>query len=203
MDAVELFLATNGLRREEVIFVPFGSHVYGTQGPESDQDWMAIVPANRRAISGTDFRQGQVEIHAWNAHDFQQHLEQHQVYALEVWFMPDAPCHERFTFRLDRDKLRREWLRKSSDSWGRAKKKLRPEGEPHQGRKSLFHSLRILLFGLQIARQRRIVNYNAANEHWVAIRDSGQDDWPWFRAIYQPLWNDLANQFRRATKEDR
>src|SRR5262249_51790721 len=121
MDDLEYFLATFGLRPDEVLLIPFGSRVYGTHTEESDHDYLAIVPPARRAVSGGAYRRGQVNVQIYNSHDFQAHLDQHQVHAVEGYFVPGTTCAERFVFRLDRRKLRAEWLRKSSHSFVRAK----------------------------------------------------------------------------------
>src|SRR5262245_19628156 len=127
MDKIDYFLATLGLRRDDVLLIPFGSRVYGTHADDSDHDFLAVVPGRYRAASGREYRRGSLNVQVYNSHDFQKHLTQHQVHAVEGYFVPGAGCAGRFTFRLDKKKLRGEWLRKASHSFVRAKKKIRVE----------------------------------------------------------------------------
>jgi hypothetical protein len=201
MNDLDYFKATFGLREEDVLLVPFGSRVYGTHGDDSDYDYLAIVPTNRRALSGQEYRRHQVNIQVYNRHDFQKDLDLHRIHALEAYYMPDGAVREACRFRLSKRALRAELVRKASHSFVRARKKMEVEHEPHLGRKSLFHALRILTFGAQIAR-RGGIDYGAANEHWFAIRDAGRDDWAYFKERYQPLYNRLASDLRKATAEE-
>jgi hypothetical protein len=59
---------------------------------------------------------------------------------------------------------------KAGNSFAKAGKKLDVEKEHYKGKKSLFHSLRILMFGIQIAKAGRITNYGEANDLWKEIK---------------------------------
>ena len=96
MDALEYFRATYGLREQDVLFVPYGSKVYGTAGKDSDDDYLAIVPANRRANTGEEYRRENVNIHIFNRRDFQDQLGRHKIHALEAYFLPDGRVAKEF-----------------------------------------------------------------------------------------------------------
>jgi len=146
-DEIDYFLATLGLSRDDVLLIPFGSRVYGTHNDGSDHDSLAVVPRQYRLLSGTEYRRNELNVQVYNSHAFQKHLDQHQVHAVEAYFVPGSGCAGRFRFRLEKKKLRAEWLRKSSHSFVRARKKIHLESDLTLGKKSLFHSLRILRFG--------------------------------------------------------
>jgi hypothetical protein len=200
MTDLEYFKATFGLADEDVLLVPFGSRVYGTHAENSDHDYLAIVPAGRRRMRGEGYRRGAVNIQVYNCHEFQEQLHKHQVHAVEAYFLPGGPCRETFEFHLDPRKLRAEWLRKSSHSFVKAKKKFLAEGDAPAGRKSLFHALRIVEFGIQLARTGRLTDYAAANHWWREIRERPEEDWAPYRDRYQPEHNRLCGAFRRATR---
>jgi predicted nucleotidyltransferase len=200
VDDLEYFRATFGLREEDVLFVPFGSRVYGTHSEESDYDYLAIVPADRRAMSRQEYRRNAVNIQIYNRRHFQEDLDEHRIHALEAYFMPDGIVRAQFTFRLERRLLRSELMRKSSHSWVRAKKKMEIENDPVIGRKSLFHSLRILDFAIQIAARGAITDYSSANAYWEAICAAGRDDWAYHHAEYHPEYRRLASAFRKASQ---
>lgn len=196
-NSIAYFKATYGLREEDVVLFPYGSRVYGTASEKSDYDYLAVIPENRRADTGTEFRHDEVNIHMFNRRDWQQQLDLHKIHALEAYFLPDGLCRQKFLFQLDLGKLRSELSEKASNSFVKAKKKIEKEKDFYIGWKSLFHSLRILDFGIQIATKGKIENYGSANHLWVQIRDSQQYQWDYFKTTYQPVYNDLASEFRK------
>lgn len=198
MDGLEYFKATYGLRDQDVIFFPYGSRVYGTHSEKSDYDYMAVVPANRRADTGEEFRHGDVNIHIYNRRDWQDQLNRHKIHTLEAYFLPDSACPKEFRLALDLAILRHELSAKSSHSFVKAKKKIEVEKDFYIGWKSLFHSLRILIFGIQIAKQGKIEDYAAANHHWFEILHNPRYEWAYYKEKYQPIYNELATEFRKA-----
>lgn len=62
---------------------------------------------------------------------------------------------------INKIQLRRSISATSSNSWVKAKKKF-IDGEDRVGYKSLFHALRILMYGIQIYKFGRIINYEEA-----------------------------------------
>jgi len=197
MNALDYFRATFGLREHEVLFIPYGSKVYGTAGKDSDDDYIAIVPANRKATTGEEYWRDNVNIHIYNRNHFQDQLNRHKIHALEAYYLPDGQVAKQFSFTLDVKALRHEVCAKASNSFVKAKKKLEVEKDFYIGWKSLFHSLRILNFGKQIAAYGNIQDYGAANKYWFEIRDAQQYDWQYFKDKYQPVYNNLATEFRK------
>jgi predicted nucleotidyltransferase len=202
MDDFEYFKATYGLRDEDVVFVPYGSRIYGTNRPDSDYDYMAIVPANRRADTGTEYNRGNTNIHIYNRYDFQQQLNLHKVHALEGYFLPDGVLRKMFQFKLQLPQLREAFSEKASNSWVKAKKKIDKEKDFYIGWKSLFHSLRILIFGAQIAKDGQITDYSAANQIWFDVLNAQQYNWDFFKQKYQPEYNRLATEFRKLAPKE-
>lgn len=198
MDGLEYFKARYGLRDSDVIFFPYGSRVYGTDSEKSDYDYQAVVPANRRADTGEEFVHGNVNVHIYNRHDWQDQLRRHKIHVLEAYYLPDGICRREFPFTLDLAQLRHSLSEKASHSFVKAKKKIEKEKDFYIGWKSLFHSLRILNFGIQIASKGKIEDYSAANHFWFDILNAGQYDWSYFKEKYQSVYNELATEFRKA-----
>lgn len=67
--------------------------------------------------------------------------------------------------------LRKGFAEKASWAEVRAKKKLR-DGEIKIAIKSQFHSYRILLFGTQIGINGKIVDWKAANEYLIELKNN-------------------------------
>lgn len=95
---------------------------------------------------------------------------------------------------MDLEVLRRSISAKASNSWVKAKKKIN-QGDVRIGQKSLFHSLRIVMYGCQIAEYGQIVDYQCANKYWDIIKKI--EDWELLKEKFQPLKNQLNSKFRK------
>lgn len=183
---------------------PYGSKVYGTADAESDTDLILVVdkapdPEIQHTMPGVDLT-------VWTADEFQRLLSEHDPSALECWFLPDnkAVVTREFRFSLDRGKLRQSFSAKASNSWVKAKKKIDVHGELRIGRKSLFHAIRLLSFGIQIASFGRILHYDEVNSVWRMILEQGFDSWAPYKEHWQGYYNTMHSTFRLAapmTKE--
>lgn len=203
MTDIEYFLATNALKETDVILVPYGSRVYGTHKEDSDYDYVGIVPQwNRKLNTGVEYSWNSLNIHIYNRQDFQEQLHAHKIHALEAYFHPDGQIKNEFNFVLDLIQLRHELSEKASHSFVKAKKKIDKEKDYYIGWKSLFHSLRILNFGTQIASKGKIEDYSAANNYWFDIRDAQEYNWEYFKNKYQPIYNALATEFRKLAPKE-
>jgi hypothetical protein len=156
--------------------VLFGSRVYVTDTKGSDYDIKIVANGTR---SNVEIRNGLYNIHIITPPDFQNLLNLHHPGALECYFAPDfARIHEttEWDFKLKPAALRHYYSRVSSNSWVKCKKKL--EGnEYYIGIKSLFHSIRIPMFGYQIATQGRITDFSCAND--INNELFSRHDWTW------------------------
>ena len=201
--AIDQFKATYGLRDEDVLLIPYGSRVYGTHSDKSDYDFLAIIPQNRNADTGTEYSWNNLNVHMLNRWDFGEQLGFHKIHCLEAYFHPDGLVQQHYKWKRDLVKLRHELSEKASNSWVKAKKKMEKEKDFYLGWKSLFHSLRILNFGIQLATDSKIKDFSAANHYWTEIRDAQQYNWEYFKEKYQAEYNRLATEFRKlAPKEE-
>jgi len=197
------FLQTYGLTDSNTLMFLYGSRVYGTNKENSDYDYIAVIPDNHGIVTGTEYRNDLLNVHMTTNQDFQTQLDQHKIQPLECWFLPGkAAARDRFKFTLDKVKLRHELSEKASHSFVKAKKKIEVEKDFYIGWKSLFHSLRILDFGIQIATSGRIEDYSRANHLWFEILESNQYNWAYFQEKYKPIYNQLASQFRLLAPKD-
>lgn len=186
---------------------PYGSRVYKTADEQSDTDLIVVSDSDDRLVETQLIWPG-IDLTIWTAATYQQLLDDHDPSALECWHLPDdmAIRSRDFRFHLDLGKLRQSFSAKSSNSWVKAKKKIKVHGEWRLGLKSLFHSLRILGFGIQIAKTGRIADYTCANHYWHDIMiqyygtlDAGKEPcWQDFKDYWQPHYNRLHSEFRLA-----
>ena len=176
----------------------YGSRVYGTHRADSDHDFIVIAEG---VDDGREYREGDLNIHTYTPGHFAGQVQQHRISALECLFLPpDMILRSTLSFPLvlGRASLRSEISAKASHSFVKARKKLEVENEVLAGRKSLFHALRILDFGIQMASHGRISDYGSSNELFAEIMD-GPRDWPSLKQIWQPRYNAKASAFRLLT----
>ena len=196
-ERLQHFLKFYALDHKTLIF-PFGSQVYGTCTAKSDWDYLAVIPDSFAIGTGTEYNHNKVNVHIYKKKDWQDQLNQHKIHTLEAYYLPDNVCRTNFKFNLSLSALRHELSQKASNSFVKAKKKIEVEKDFLVGWKSLFHSLRILDFGIQIATKGCIENYSSCNLHWQDIINNPQYEWDYYKKKYQPVYNDLATEFRKA-----
>jgi hypothetical protein len=128
-----------------------------------------------------------------------QRIAEHEVSALETLWT--EPLYERRNFlkefSLDKSKLRHSFSSKSSNSWIKAKKKLTVERDydAKVGKKSLWHAIRIVDFGIQIANHGKIVDYGSCNHFFDDVMYS--EDWNSLYEKYKQIYNTTLTEFRK------
>jgi predicted nucleotidyltransferase len=175
----------------------FGSQVYGTTTHNSDWDFIMVAntPNTNQEIHSGDFN-----IHVMTEDQFLKNLKDHHSSSVEAFFTPKE-------FRLQEDvkfgwkpnipSLRHSFSHISSNSWVKAKKKME-QGDYYIGVKSLFHSLRIPIFGIQIAQTGSIYDFSVANYIHDKIFSK---EWTWdeLDSEFRPLRNSILTDFRNIT----
>ena len=158
------------LFNNEICRYPRGSAVYGTfEEGVSDNDWMVIVRDCCQAI--LDQSPNRIYQEAVHDDDFQfiaesefiRKLERSDIEALEcVFSCPDEKYRAIADENLDKWNLRQSVSGICSNSWVKAKKKLVVEKDYNLrvAQKSLWHSMRIYMFGIQIARDDSITDFS-------------------------------------------
>jgi hypothetical protein len=71
-----------------------------------------------------------------------------------------------------------------------------------RGTKSIFHSLRILMFGIQIIEYNKIVDFSEANAYWKEISQIEEFKWNIFKQKFLPRKKDLENILMEAKRKD-
>ena len=183
----------------------YGSRVYGTYGADSDYDVVVVSHIEEPVVQ---FKWFKLNCTVYSIIEFEKMLNAHEISVLECIFLPDEFKYKHYIEgqigfgldQLDTYKLRHSISAKASNSFVKAKKKftILEDKDIYVGKKSLFHSLRIPIFGKQIAEHRRIVDYTAANHYWPTIRDCTIEDWEYYKKKYQSVHNNLMSEFRKA-----
>ncbi len=175
----------------------YGSRVYGTNTENSDYDFIVVTEDNKEYLDSYGTADGIVNCSVYSRETFLEFVKQQKIQILECLFLDDDKIllnSEIWNFELDLMLLRKNISSSSSNSWVKAKKKL-IDGEIYIAQKSLFHSLRIPVFGKQIAAKGKIYDYSEANYIWEEIK--GLDtDWDLWKSKFQNFRNSTLTEFR-------
>lgn len=192
----EVILAS-GLHNSRVqnIYV-FGSRCYGTASDKSDWDILIIA---KTPYPEKELVVGNFNIHIVTLDRFLEQLKQFHIGRIECLMSPIILQEEvKIAFEMKLDSLRHSISHICSNSWVKAKKKLE-QGDYYIGIKSLFHSLRISMFGKQLVEHGKIVDWQCANSIWEKLQ-SKQWTWQELDAEFRLQRNNLLTQFRKITQ---
>lgn len=195
---IEDIIRTSGIHPSRVFNVYiFGSRVYGTSS--NDSDWDIIMVANN-SVESTEIRRGLYNIHVYTPDKFKADLDWHRINNLECIYAPDwAKLKETIKydyFVIEPKKLRHAISHISSNSWVKCKKKLTVADDYYTGIKSLFHSIRIPMFAIQIMQHGRITDFSCANHIWDKLK-RGRWSWEMIKDEFKLLHNSVLSEFRK------
>jgi len=165
--------------KDVVAIYPYGSRVYGCHTASSDHDWVIVyrsflLPSGAfrdNAISSEDLSHQAI---CYSRSGFQSAIDSYDITALECAFLPPE---QRILSRMDFGV--RKWrsedmasavISKASASWHLATEAIK-DMDKERARKNIYHALRILGFGIQMAETGRIADYSAYNYLRSSIMD--------------------------------
>lgn len=171
----------------------YGSRVYGTATEKSDYDYIVVVESNKDLYYSINIPETNITVYSESM--FIKKIEEHHISALECIFQDEDDPYRKY-FNLDLVKLRRSISATTGNSFVKAKKKMK-QGDYYIGKKSLFHSLRILGYGIEIATKGRINDYSIYNHYWDAIISMDTNEWEHFQKVFKPKYNNMKTLFRK------
>ncbi len=183
---------------------PYGSIVYGTyQEGISDTDFIVVVPPYLNHLDQQQWEYHNEQYTLYSISTWREKLNRHDIDALECHFLPKNMVIKEtidFDFTLKTALLRQSISSVASNSWVKCKKKLTVHEDfaPRVGKKSLWHALRILNFGIQLMTFKSIVDYGSMNELYDEIVNNPSDNWLFFKEKYQPIYNNSKSAFKLA-----
>lgn len=194
----------------------YGSSIYGTKTEKSDLDLVFIADTEKEiyeVLQSKDFPfcsgyTEKVDLHYISKESFIKLLNEHDIMALEVYYQMRDDERLKYPFNLNLDTLRRSVSAVCSNSWSKARKKLDiPEEDDYIGLKSLFHSVRILSFGRNIAKDNKIDYLNVliknevvkSKDFWLQLENEYNSGFRWkeFKLKYTEIQNFNATEFRK------
>lgn len=180
----------------------YGSYVYGTNTSKSDKDYIVVSDV----IKDEHIQIGNEEFNIYSSEKFQEKLDKNEIDALECMFLDKKFILKediKFPFEINKEKLKESIGKTSSNSFVKCHKKLTVEKDynPYIGKKSLWHSLRIVMFGTQIAKTGKIYDYAQANKYYNEIMQM-PDFWENIKFAYQPVYNNLKSAWRLSLNKE-
>lgn len=177
----------------------FGSQVYSTASENSDFDILIIA---NTASPEVEITEGSLNIHILTIDRFLEQLNQHNIRCLECIMAPAWAIlqeNHKFEFALDLKKLRHSISHICNNSYVKSKKKIL-QGDYYLGIKSMFHSLRIAMYGIQIATTGSINDWACVNTIWVELNSK---EWHWdsLNERFKPYSNQLLSDFRKVASK--
>ncbi len=179
---------------------PYGSRVYGTNTELSDFD--CIMVCEEDIPMPIQYTENNTDFTIYSKKMWDKLAQDNAVVFMECFFLDNSMKEETYVpdFSIVDEKIRSSFSRVASNSWVKCKKKLTVEKDfaPRIGKKSLWHSLRIIMFGTQILTFGKIINYQEANSFYDEIVNNPSNNWKEYKEKYQPIYNSLKTKFRIA-----
>lgn len=173
----------------------FGSRVYGNCHENSDFDYIAVGDK----LKYQEISKGNINIHLFNNNLFISNLNDYDMRVIECIMAPDfAKLKEttKFDFKLNPIKFREKIFFQVNKNWRVGKKKF-SEGDVYGGKKRVYHSIRILLFAIQILENNKIIDWTAANKYSDYIKNNYHTDWDYYRLQYEQFKQKLEKDINK------
>lgn len=177
---------------------PFGSRVYGTERTDSDYDYIAVLNSNKYPEIGSTLEEGEVTVHLHTRRDFTKMIERHDVRAMECIYLVGGEKPE-----IDLGNLRKAFSTVANGAWIKGKKKLIVSADYNkmQAIKSIFHSIRIFDYGIQIVTNGNIseparYKWLLVELHLLANQYERDELWEKIFDKYHTIYKDVASQFK-------
>lgn len=191
-----------------ILLFPFGSIVYGTTTEKSDKDYIGVV---KNGVDDFEDCYDNKWLYTTDNSDITYitedkwigMIENHHIYALEGLSLTDDKAligdlsKYRPLFKLDKWKLRKTISAIAENAYAKCHKKLTVADsyDLYRGQKSLYHSIRILDFGKQIAEHGKIIDFTSANHFWTEIYNTETPTWDYYKSVYKPILNKMRSAF--------
>ena len=110
----------------------------------------------------------------------------------------------KFNIKINLVELRKSISKVCSNAYDKCRKKLTIEKDisPYTAKKSLWHCIRILLFGIQCAKYGKIIDYTEANKYYDQTVLNEENYWLYYKNNWQVFCNNLRSDFRKHTEEE-
>jgi len=200
---------------DECTVALFGSRVYGTDDRFSDHDFMILYKGSRNFGKSLNKRAAQlnqrtINLHVYAAAQFQAALYSHEPIAVELWMLPSefvlqGPHPDKICWwQIDHGgagnfhKFHHAFTKNVQSTWKKAEKRFWIDRR--SSLKCVFHALRTLEFGVQIAKQGRITNWRRMNHVLAAVHQPPCVEWSQVGARFHGQLQELTQEFNQSCR---
>jgi len=184
----------------------WGSRVYGCYTAKSDYDYnIVVIDDFENFISSVENYDNHFNFYKLT--EWEQMIIYNRIETLESIFAPkEFVVKETILFSLDINiiELRKSIGKVCSNAYDRCRKKLiiKKDFNPYIAKKSLWHCIRILMFGIQCARYGKIIDFTEANKYYNDIVLNENNDWLYYKENWHLFCNNLRTEFRKYTEKE-
>jgi len=191
----------------------WGSKLYNTINEKSDLDYCIILKNSKLYESYFQYESNDLDIHFMTENDYLEKLDECDIMALECYFQLKPLLKYNIEFNLNLKKLRKSVSTVANNSFVKFKKKLTIEKDNisiYIGLKSLYHSIRILDFGRDIAESYKKsidedIKFEIKNsyQHSVMLNyifneaKKYNNNWEDIHKIFKPIFNKYSSEFKK------
>jgi len=184
----------------------YGSRVYNCFTNQSDYDYVVIVTDDYKNfidnIELEDYHFNFYKLSQW-----QDMVNRNTIETLECIFVDDKFRIKesiKFDITINQVELRKSISKVCSNSYDKCRKKLIIEKDfaPYIAKKSLWHCIRILKFGIQCAKYGKIVDYTEANKYYEDIVLNESNEWEYYKSNWHVFCNNLRTEFRKYSEKE-
>lgn len=184
----------------------WGSRVYGCHTDKSDYDYNVIVTDDYENFTD-NIEIGDNHFNFYKLTQWQDIVDKNAIEVLECIFTDKKFIIKetmKFNIEINLVELRKSISKVCSNAYDKCRKKLTIEKDfsPYIAKKSLWHCIRILLFGIQCAKYGKIIDYTEANKYYDQIVLNENNDWIYYKSNWHVFCNNLRSEFRRCTEKE-
>jgi hypothetical protein len=199
----DFILKELGITGEVIGIFPYGSQVYGTAGPDSDNDYVIVMKS--ALLDNGAFRNNAISNEAksiqgvvYSRGGFIDAINKYEIGALECISLEDKDIiFKNWPFKVgvwNEKEMVRAIISKASASRHNADQQSK-NGNKIIGRRGMFHALRILNFGLQLKEHKKIINFGVCNDLYNEMKAIPSDDFD--TRNYYNMFDDLLVKLRK------
>lgn len=184
----------------------YGSTVYGVNNKKSDLDYILVVTDNYNNYIDNIY-DNNCHYNLYKESDWLNMIKQNQITVLECIFCENKykiKENKNYDIIINQIELRKSISKVCSNSYDKCRKKLTIEKDfsPRIAKKSLWHSLRILHFGIQCAKYGKIINFQECNCYYEEIVNNPINDWKYYEKNWKSFFNNKRSEFRLYSEKE-
>lgn len=195
---------------EVLCLYEYGSNVYGYKTNSSDNDYIMIL-TDDAGINEENIKIGKTDLNIYSDSKWAELCNQSKIPCIECYSLRFGQYKKHilkenkgYIININVVSIRKSVSSVVSNAWSKAHKKLTVSEDysPYIGKKSLWHCIRILLFGIDIHKHGYITDFSLGKEYYPDIVLNENNNWEDYKKKYKPILNRLQTEFRKYSESE-